>query len=286
MNTDDLTTSNTGKMQIIGVCRFSYPAIGGFQVDHDTVGDRIAFLYDPARMEDRFRLFEAFTLPALRGQSDPRFTFLVVIGDAMPEPWRSRLYDLLVDLPQAVVQEHPPGQHRAVMKQAINSVREDTGLPCLQFRMDDDDAVGVDYIARLRQVAGQCAGLIQARRHVAIDFIEGFIAAPGADGLSLKPFRQDLITAALAVSVKPNIANSVMNFSHRKIDRRMPVIQIPGEDMFLRGHSDFNDSRQVGLVRDFALEPASPELEAHIERRFNVSARQLRALFRRSRDSR
>ncbi|MEX0310749.1 MAG: glycosyltransferase, partial [Tateyamaria sp.] len=30
-------------MQIIGLCRFSYPAVGGFQVEHDTVDARIAY---------------------------------------------------------------------------------------------------------------------------------------------------------------------------------------------------------------------------------------------------
>jgi hypothetical protein len=31
-------------MQVIGLCRFSYPAIGGFQVEHETLEERIALL--------------------------------------------------------------------------------------------------------------------------------------------------------------------------------------------------------------------------------------------------
>ena len=270
------------KAQIIGICRFSYPAKGGFQVDHETVEERMAFLFEPARMEERFRLFECFTLPSLRAQTDPRFTLLIVIGNSMPEPWRSRLYDLVIGIPQVIVQERPPEQHRLVMKKAINSVREDTGEPCLQFRMDDDDAVAVDFIEKLRRISGQCAGLIDKTRHVAIDFIEGFLAEPGPEGLNIKPFREDMVTAALAISVRPNIPNSIMNFSHKKIGRRMPVIAIPGEPMYLRGFSEFNDSRQVGMVRDFTLHSATPEDEALIKTRFNVSADQARAAFRRN----
>lgn len=273
---------NPDKMQVIGLCRFSYPAIGGFQVEHETLEERLAFLYDPARMEDRFRLFESFTLPSLKAQTDPRFTLLVVIGEAMPEPWRTRLHDLLLDLPQAVIVPLAPAQHRQAMKKVINAAREETGLPSLQFRMDDDDAVAVDFVERLRQTAGQCAGLIAKTRHVAIDFTQGFIAAPGPSGLAIKPFTQTMVTAALAISVRPNIGNTIMNFSHRKIGQRMPAISLPGEDMFLRGHSDFNDSRQVRDVRDFKLSPATAAEEAHILRRFNVSADQIRAAFRRS----
>ena len=71
-------------MQIIGFCRFSYPAEGGFQVEHDRIEDRISYLYATARMEERFRHFETLCLPGLRAQSDPDFLLLVLVGRAMP----------------------------------------------------------------------------------------------------------------------------------------------------------------------------------------------------------
>ena len=37
-------------MQVIGLCRFSYPALGGFQVVHETIEERIAYLYSDARI--------------------------------------------------------------------------------------------------------------------------------------------------------------------------------------------------------------------------------------------
>ena len=39
-------------MQVIGLCRFSYPAFGGFQVEHETIEERIADLYGAARLEE------------------------------------------------------------------------------------------------------------------------------------------------------------------------------------------------------------------------------------------
>ena len=138
-------------MQVIGLCRFSYPAIGGFQVDHPTLEERIAYLYSPARMEERFATFETITLPPLRAQTDPDFTFLVVIGDSLPDHYRQRLDALLADVPQAIVAAYPPKRHRKIMQDAINEVRAFDGEHCLQFRMDDDDAVGVRYVERLRE---------------------------------------------------------------------------------------------------------------------------------------
>ena len=127
-------------MQVIGLCRFSYPAIGGFQVEHDSIEERIAFLYGEARLEERFRLFETVALPCLRAQTDPDFDLIVVIGDSLPAHHEARLRDLVAGMPQVRIEKHPPMPQRAVMKDILNKARRDPDKPCLQFRYDDDDA--------------------------------------------------------------------------------------------------------------------------------------------------
>jgi len=37
-------------MRVIGICRFSYPAHGGFRRMHDTLEEREAYLYHDTRM--------------------------------------------------------------------------------------------------------------------------------------------------------------------------------------------------------------------------------------------
>lgn len=266
-------------MQVIGLCRFSYPALGGFQVDHETPQERMKFLYEPQRMEDRFRLFEAFTLPPLRAQTDENFTFLVVIGDQMPAVYRDRLYAVLDDIPQAIVQQHAPGPHRQVISQAINSVRNQQTCPSLQFRMDDDDAVSVRYVASLREAAQDLRPLIRKNRHIGIDFNQGWIAAGTSDGIQAKPIVEHLWTAALAMAVQPDANITIMNFGHSKLPRFMPMTSFTGEDMFVRGHSVHNDSRQKASVRPVALPLLTPKDEAHFKRVYNIDADQVRRLF-------
>ena len=87
-------------MQAIGLCRFSYPAIGGFQVEHDSIEERIDFLYQEARLEERFRLFETVALPCLREQTDPNFDLIIVIGDQLPKQHVERMYDITADMPR------------------------------------------------------------------------------------------------------------------------------------------------------------------------------------------
>lgn len=95
-------------MQVIGLCRFSYPAIGGFQVEHETIEDRIAFLYEETRLEERFRLLETVALPCLKEQTDPDFDLVIVIGDQLSKPHVDRLHDMTSDMPQVQIQAHPP----------------------------------------------------------------------------------------------------------------------------------------------------------------------------------
>lgn len=266
-------------MQVIGICRFSWPGIGGFQVEHETLEQRIAYLYAPERMEDRLRTFETITLPPLRAQTDGDFTFLVVIGDSLPDPYRDRLMDLLSDLPQAVVQTHPPGPHRQVMQDAVNSVRSEAREPCLQFRMDDDDAVACAYVETLRAAAHDLRKLSRNHRHIAIDFNQGFIARPGPDGISAVPTNDAFTTPGLALMFKPSVKLSVMNFSHTKLAQMMPTVTFTGQDMMIRGHNDYNDSRQKAGVRPVQLEPLDAAGEDHFRRVYNIDADHVRRVF-------
>lgn len=266
-------------MQVIGLCRFSYPGIGGFQVEHEDLQSRIDYLYDATRLEERFRFFETFTLPCLRAQSDQDFTYLVVIGESLPRAHRQRLAALVADIPQVVVQAHPPGRHRQVMRDAINSVRRFDDQPCLQFRLDDDDAVAISFVAQLRQAAADVAGLLRDNRHIAIDFNQGYIAQPGPNGVEACAIQKPYWTPGLGFMFRPDVDLCVMNFSHQAVVRRMPTVTFSGTDMMLRGHNEFNDSRQKPNVQPVTLAPLDAAGEALFLDTYNISADHVRRVF-------
>lgn len=266
-------------MQVIGLCRFSYPAVGGFQVDFDNFDEKLAYLYAPARMEERFATFETITLPPLRAQSDPDFTFVVVIGDSLPDEYRSRLEALLADMPQAVIQSHPPAKHRPMMKRIINSVRRDDAAPCLQFRMDDDDAVAIDFVERLRQVATDVRDLAARDALLSIDFNRGFIARPSANGIAAAETTAPYQTAGLAMMVAPWSNQTIMNFAHNKLHQNMTTVTVTDSIMMLRGHNDFNDSRQGPSAKPHKLTLMDADAEAVLKDRFDIDADAVRRAF-------
>ncbi|MBE9640648.1 putative rhamnosyl transferase [Salipiger mangrovisoli] len=265
-------------MQIIGLCRFSYPAEGGFQVEHDTLAARVAYLYAPARMEERLRHFECICLPGLKAQTDPDFTFLVLVGEAMPLPYLARLRDLLADFPQARIVSRPPGPHRQVCQEVFNAAR-DMVQPCLQFRHDDDDAVAVTFIEELRAAALDISALRARHRLVALDWNRGYVVRPDAEGLRAEPCMTPFWGVAQAVAVAPGARQSIMNFGHNKLIQFMPTLSFTDRPMYLRGHNDHNDSRQKKHVQPVDLPRLGSEGEAEMKRLFAVDADHVRRVF-------
>lgn len=265
-------------MQVIGLCRFSYPALGGFQVGHDSIEDRIAYLYDDARLEERFALFETVALPCLMAQTDPDFDLVIVVGDTLPAHHLERLRNMITPLPQARITVQPPRPHRDVMKEILNDARRYPEEPCAQFRFDDDDAVAVDFIAKLRKAIDDCAPLLVQHKSVALDWNKGYIAEFGADGISATPTFRQFYTAALAMFIKGNSPLTIMNFAHDKMPRFMPAVSFPDQAMYIRGHNDFNDSRQKG-AKPVKLAPLTEDEKTLFKRRFAVDIAAVRSAF-------
>lgn len=269
----------SGTLQVLGICRFSYLGSGGFKVEHPDLAARREFLYDPERMEERFRLFEAITLPSVRGQTDPDFTFLVVTGDSLPPPFMDRLRDLLSDIPQARIKTCKPGKHRQVMRRAVLEARQPSDLPFLQFRLDDDDAMGVRFVERFRQTARDLQPLWSRHPAIAVDFNTGYVFTAGPEGVKIWPYQYAYSAIALGMIVQPGHKDTIMNHGHLNLWKSMPTITFPDEDMMLRGHNDFNDSRIGGKGNTFDYRPLTPEDEARLKAAFNLDNAAVRRIF-------
>lgn len=265
-------------MQVIGLCRFSYPAIGGFQIEHDSIEERIAYLYGEDRLEERFRLFETVALPCLKAQTDQDFNLIIVIGDQFPSRHRKRLKALIADIPQAVIHKEPPRNQREVMKEILNEARLDPSEPCLQFRCDDDDAISVDFIESLRKAARDCAPLLAQHKTVAFDWNIGFTAEFGATGIQATETFRPFLAAALAMYVKGKCPLTIMNFAHHKMHRFMPAVSFSDRPMWVRSHNSTNDSRQKP-VQQTPVDPLTRDQEAMFRKRFAIDADHVKRVF-------
>jgi len=256
-------------MRVIGVCRFSYPALGGFRRMHDTLEEREAYLYDDARMALRFRHFEALTLPSLAAQTNPDFTLLVVIGERMPKRWHDRLHDVTARLPQVKITPMPSMKHRLALQLAIQKEIEGTKGDTIQFRLDDDDAIGVDFVQQSLFAMRRSTRFRKECPRMVFEFNNGFSVAMTEKSLLVGPEISGFLSCGLSVLFPEGDKKTIMNFAHHKLHHEMPAVIQPSPPMYLRAKHADNDS---GVK--FEPEGLTPMTDAQkelIEKRFNVS---------------
>lgn len=260
-------------MQTILFCRFSYPAEGGFQVVHESIEARRSYLYASERMERRLALFEHLCLPGLMAQTDPDFDFVVLVGTCLPEDYFKRLQRLLRPVPQARIIARDPGPHRQVCQSVLNAARRHINQPCLQVRHDDDDALAVDFVARLRKAAADCAPLVLGSKLVGFDWNRGYtVCASDVNPFEIVETVTPYIGVAQAVAVQGGVRQSQMNFAHSRINRFMPTVTFTDAPMFIRAHHAHNDSRQKpNVARPDFHAPTLDETET-LSRRFALTA--------------
>jgi Putative rhamnosyl transferase len=231
---------------MLGLCRFSVLVEGGFQVVHPDLQARRAMLYDPQRLASRFVWFEHLCLASLRAQSDADFTLVVLVGEDFPDVWRKRLDNLVAGMPQVVVTTQPPGRHRDVCIAAMASFIDPQADVVGQFRLDDDDAVAVDYIARSRADFALVEGLYQRHGLVASNYARGLQVTDTGDALIYEKRAATDWSCGLTLYFPPDSATGVMDYGHHRLAEFMPTISQNDSLMYLRGRHQSNDTRPKG----------------------------------------
>ena len=233
------------KLQVLGLCRWSYPSqTGAFNNTGESLEALQSELYAAERMAVRLFFLEHLVLPSLRAQSDPEFTLVLMMGETLPEPWRSRVLELVQDVPQVKPVFLPEGQnHMAACTALMRAHRDENADVVVEFRLDDDDAVASDFVAQLRGLYRQLRPIYKANKRVAVDFCRGFLFRCEDDGgVNYLPVEARLWTPALALYLPPDHPRSLLNYPHMRTWRSMPVLSLNKKPMFVRGAHEGNDS--------------------------------------------
>ena len=261
-------------VQVVGLVRFSYPCAGGFQRVQSSRDAQTAYLYAAERMEERFRFFEALCLHSLKAQTDKDFTVGVLIGEDMPAQYQTRLEHLLADLPQATLIKLPYMAHETAMELAFCKLFNSHAPLNLSFRLDDDDAVAVDFIAELRARLPQICAMSGGLDLAGLSFLQGLTLLNGAVVPSIDARPLGLGLCALAPKGRKV---HVLSFAHEKLHLNMPVLMDPLPMMNLRAFHGCNDS-PARLPAGRRLKMSRAEIAAILERRFALDIDHVLAL--------
>lgn len=259
-----------GGVQVLGLCRFSYPAaLEGFQTRHETMEERRAALYSPERLDTRLFWFEHILLPGIRAQTGQDFTLLLLMGEDLPDPWHSRLRALIDPVPQIRPIYRPTGPHRLVYREILHAARNPGARAVAEFRLDDDDAVALNYVTNIRRSFGQLRTIWRPKGRLALDQGKGVVVEATGPEITLTPLLAHCWAPALTVYLRPDDDACVMDFPHQRVWQRMPLVSFTDQVMFLRGSHGTNDS-PISLAgsHPFAFDPA--DLSQLVKHRFDV----------------
>lgn len=243
----------TAVNKIIGVCRFSYLGDAGFRTLKGGAEEAAQVLYAPGRMQRRFAYFENICLPSLAVQTDPDFTLVALIADTMPFHFRKRLKRLAAKYPflriATLEAAGPLNSTRRAFRRGLDEEEADfiTG-----FRLDDDDAVGIDYIERTREISDNLIKLGWATAEVpaAVCFHRGIYWDMKRDEDQFWDYSEPQpLGLAAAMIHHPDSQHNIYRWNHRKLACNARCWIDPHEYMFVRtlhGHNDSDRSIPPG----------------------------------------
>lgn len=251
---------------IVGLVRFSVLTSTYYTERFDTPEETAAHLFSPERMELRFHLFERLCLPSLLKQTDNDFTAIVLTAKAMPEHYLDRLKALLRPVPNIHCHPVGTGKHYRLVKRGYDRVPHDGVSHRALFRLDDDDAVDRDFIARTRRLATGLMTCQAPETPFVIAHNRGFYVRKDDN----EPEVFDAVERA-PLSVGTAIVAPVDNpvnpyrFNHRNLPQHLNTFTDISQPAFIRTIHDDNKSTpaQIGLTRTMTPERIEAELQAH-----------------------
>jgi hypothetical protein len=218
---------------IVGICRFSFLGRGDWSIysgiSHGSDAEAAArikvaaTLYDPARLEQRFRSFEALTLRSIQAQRQRDFHFVVLTSPAMPPAYRARLARLCsTDSRVHLLVSDVPMVNEALAP-LLTELSEGGRHRLVQFRLDDDDCLGIEYTAALHRavVAGRDYDVF------AFSMPRGLLIS-NYTGTGPVRYEMDRPFHSAGAAVRPRSpAQTIFSFGHYALMRRFPSVLDP-----------------------------------------------------------
>ena len=247
---------------IYGHIRFSFYGLTDTRTQPDPDGVALARLYDETRMARRFFLFENLTLPSLLNQTDRDFRTVIMSSTVMPDRYKDRLNALAAKLPGAVVEySHHERGDLAFHKYMVEASGYKGRANSVHFRLDDDDAVSVNFIARLREITR----ILSPSTHVT--FPTGIFVFPASatEAVGVSMVQQRFLTAiGLATVNGPSFTKNPFQMMHGNVWTRWPVVSDPSFCANIRSQHFENDS---GALQDRILGALQKERNSRRGRR-------------------
>ncbi len=202
-----------------------------------TPGREAAIRNAPDWLATRFDLFEAFCLPSVASQTSKDFTWIIYFDKDTPQRFKDRVKALQREVPfEAYYTGMFPASGWPQSLQAVLGALPGT---VLTSRLDNDDALAVDYMVRTAQAA---AGQMPDPR-IGIVITNGFIRSQHRAYALAHPC--NAFTSWLERTENPELLKTAMGIAHMDAAASGPLLQVPGDGAWLQVVHGGNVSNKV-----------------------------------------
>lgn len=207
-----------------------------------TPGREATIRNQPDWLETRFDLFERYCLPSVAAQTTSDFTWIIYFDKDTPPAFKNRIAALQREVPFTPYYTGLfPGEG---WPRSVEEVLGRRAQHLLTSRLDNDDALAVDYMARTADAARGAAEKLQTVPRIGIVITNGFIRSGqalyqishpcNAFTSWLEPGGSDLDTTRTA-----------MGIAHMDAAQEGPLVQVPGPGGWLQVVHGGNVSNKV-----------------------------------------
>lgn len=261
----------------VGLLRFSVLTPTYYSERFPTLEETAAHIFSDARMDLRFRIFENLCLPTLANQTDPDFEMIILTAESMPTVHLQRLVDLLDPLPNIHCRPVGTDNHYKLLQDGYNSISRDGITHRILFRLDDDDAVDLNFVKRTKRLAKGLARFQSPRNPFVIAHNRGLYVRTTADGPEIFDAveRAPLSTGTTLVAPAKH-GHNPYRFNHRKLAQHYNTysdISVPAYIRTIHGDNKSNPA-QMGLTNTISQEKIAEQVQTH----FGMTMDDLRAL--------
>lgn len=269
----------TPTIKTIGLLRFTVLTPTYYHQKFKTL-DRIAqHIFDPERLALRFHIFENLCLPSLTRQSDPDFEAVVLTAESLPDTAMERLRALVDPLPN--IHLHPVGtdNHYQLIKSGYNAITPEDCTHRIMFRLDDDDAVDLDFIARTKLRAAGLMAMQDPNEPTLIAYNRGFYVARGETDKDNEVFdavERAPLSAGAALVAPVDHPTNPYRYVHRKYAQHYTTYSDISVPAFIRTVHGDNKSTPTQMGITHKMKPK--HIDAALQAGFGTNLRKLKSL--------
>lgn len=205
----------------------------------------------PGWLTRRFELFETYCLPSMAAQQVKDFEWLIYFDEQTPTLFRERILAAQAFVPFHAV--FVGSFHASLAAQDVAARLDDTVSRVLTTRLDNDDAVSNDFLARIRDAASKLPN------GTMLNFREGVALRKGR--LYSARDESNPFTSLIEQAVG---AQTIWAAPHTELVTRFPTHQIVTDPCWLQVVHDENVANRIkgkrladeGVLKRFRLAPS------------------------------